>query len=118
MGLVAGRGCGAGGRRAGERRGRGAVSGPGYGGAVRLARVVFRRRFLVLGGSPAAARRVLSAWRASQASRMRWLRMVSRQASYRCSGGRPVRRHQPRAMLVVAVSLMVENVRSEPVRRA
>ena len=35
----------------------------GYGGAaVRLARVV-RRRFLVLGGRPVAARRVLSAWR-------------------------------------------------------
>ncbi len=32
-------------------------------------------------------------------------------------GVRPMRRHQPRAMLVVAGSLMVEKVRSEPVRR-
>ena len=41
---------------------------------------------------------------------MRWLRTVSRQASHSVSGVRPVRRHQPRAMLLVAVSLMVENV--------
>jgi hypothetical protein len=33
-------------------------------------------------------------------------------------GESPLRRHQPRAMLVVAGSLMVEKVRSEPVRRA
>ena len=49
---------------------------------------------------------------------MRWLRMVSRQASHRVSGVRPVRRHQPRVMLVVAGSLMVEKVRSALVRRA
>ena len=40
------------------------------------------------------------------------------QASHRASGVRPVRRHQPRAMVVVAGSLMVENVRSAPVRQA
>ena len=34
------------------------------------------------------------------------------------SGVRPVSRHQPRAMPVVAGSLMVETVRSDPVRRA
>jgi hypothetical protein len=90
----------------------------GYGGpAARLARV-WRRRLRVFGGSPAAARRALSAWRASKAVRMRWLRMASRQASQSVIGVRPVRRHQPRAMLVVAGSLMVEKVRSEPVRRA
>ena len=45
-------------------RGRECCCFAGYGGAAaRLARVV-RRRFLVLGGSPVAARRALSAWRA------------------------------------------------------
>ena len=51
------------------------------------------------------------------AAGMRWLRMAGRQAIHRVSGARPVRRHQPRAMLVVAGSLM-EKVRSAPVRRA
>src|SRR6266581_8773264 len=88
-----------------------------YGGMAGLARVLWRRR-LVFGGSPAAARRAVSAWRAAKVSRMRWLRTVSRQASHSVSGARPMRRHQPRAMVVVAGSLMVENVRSEPVRRA
>ena len=63
-------------------------------------------------------RRAVSAWRALKAVRMRWLRTVSRQASQSASGVRPVRRHQPRAMLVVAGSLMVEKVRSALVRRA
>ena len=98
------------------RRGAG---GAGYGGPVaRLAGVLRRRRLRVRGGSPAAARRAVSAWRVSQAVRMRWLRTVSRQASHSASGVRPVMRHQPRAMLVVAGSLMVEKVRSELVRRA
>ena len=83
-----------------------------------MARVWRCRRFLVFGGSPAAARRAAPAWRVSQAARMRWLRTVSGQASRRASGVTPVRRHQPRAMLVAAVSLMVGKVRSEPVRRA
>ena len=34
------------------------------------------------------------------------------------SGVRPMRRHQPRAMLLVAGFLAVEKVRSAPVRRA
>jgi hypothetical protein len=88
------------------------------GGLVaRLARVVRRRR-LVWGGSPAAARLLVSAWRVSQAVRMRWLRVVSRRASRGCSGVRPVRRHPLRAMLLVAGSLMVAKVGSELVRRA
>ena len=74
-------------------------------------------RFLVLGGCPAAVRRALPAWRASQAVRMRWLRTASRQASHRVSGARPIRRHQPRLMSLLAWSLMVEKVRSDPVRR-
>jgi hypothetical protein len=61
-----------------------------YSGAVRLARVVFRRRLRVLGGSPAAARRWLSAWRAFQAVRIRWLRTACRQASQNASGVRPM----------------------------
>src|ERR1035438_4209538 len=83
----------------------------------RLARVL-RRRLRILGGRPAAARLLLSAWRMSQALRMRWLRTPRRQASHSASGVTPVRRHQPRAMLVVAGSLMVEKVRSALVRRA
>jgi hypothetical protein len=79
---------------------------------------VLRRRRRVRGGRPAAARRALPCWRASQAIRMRWLRMMSRQASQRVSGVRPMRRHQPRVMLLLAGSLAVEKVRSAPVRRA
>src|SRR6266487_322687 len=89
-----------------------------YGGRAARAASVWRRRFLVLGGSPAAARRALSAWRSSRAVRIRWLRTVSRQPIHSVSGVTPMRRHQPRAMLVVAGSLMVEKVRPEPVRRA
>src|ERR1700689_5076695 len=91
----------------------------GYGGAaaVRLARVLRRRR-RVLGGRPAAARRALSAWRVSQAVRMRWLRTASRQVSQSVTGVSPMSRVQPWAMLLVAGSLVVEKVRSAPVRRA
>ena len=84
---------------------------------VRLASVVARRRFLVLGGGPAAARLLLSVWRVVQVVRIRWLRAASRHAIQRASGVRPVSRHQPRAMLVVAVSLMVALTRSAAVRR-
>jgi hypothetical protein len=48
---------------------------------------------------------------------MRWLRMTSRQAIHSVMGVRPVRRHQPRAMLLLAVSLMVELARSALARR-
>src|ERR1035437_4410222 len=90
----------------------------GYGGpAARLARVV-RRRLRVLGGRPAAARLSLSAGRGWWASRMRGLRTARRQASHSESGVTPMRRHQPRAMLVAAGSLMVAKVRSGLVRRA
>ena len=79
---------------------------------------VLRRRRRVLGGRPAAARRVLSCWRWSHAIRMRWLRTAVRQASQSMSGARPISRLQPRAMLLLAGSLAVEKVRSAPVRRA
>ncbi len=49
---------------------------------------------------------------------MRWLRTAMRQASHSMTGGGPMRRIQPRAMLVVAVSLTVELSRSAAVRRA
>ena len=88
----------------------------GYGPAASWARLV-RRRLRVRGGRPAAARRALSVWRAWWAVRMRWLRMTSRQASHSVSGVRPVSRHQPRAMLLLAVSLMVALTRSALVRR-
>jgi hypothetical protein len=87
-----------------------------YGAAASWARVV-RRRFRVRGGRPAAARRALSCCRASQAVRMRWLRSARAQASQSMSGVSPGRRHQPRAMLVVAGSLMVAKPRSALVRR-
>jgi hypothetical protein len=48
---------------------------------------------------------------------MRWLRTVSAQASQSVSGVSPIWRHQPRAMLVAAGSLMVAKVRSALVRR-
>jgi hypothetical protein len=66
---------------------------------------------------PVAAGWMLLAWRAWKALRMCWLRVASRQASQRWSGVRPMRRHQPRAMLLPAVSLMVAKVRSAAVRR-
>jgi hypothetical protein len=53
-----------------------------------------------------------------QAVRIRWLRTVSRQASQGVSGVRPMRRVQPRAMLLLAGSLAVAKPRSAPVRRA
>src|ERR1700728_182941 len=113
---VAWRGAGGGGRRgcvrifmlgvagvleAGVWRGAGC-----YGGGVVSVVRVLRRCLRVLGGSPAAARRAWSAWRVFQARRMRWLRMVCRQASQSASGVRPMRRHQPRLMVLVAGSLM------------
>jgi hypothetical protein len=93
---------------------------PCHGGMPAVARSVrvLRRRRRVFGGRPAAARRALSSWRAFQAARMRWLRMVSRQASQSMSGVRPVSRVQPWAMLLLAGSLAVAKVRSAPVRRA
>ena len=48
---------------------------------------------------------------------MRWLRTAVRQVSDSVSGVRPIRRVQPRLMLVVAVSLMVALSRSAAVRR-
>src|SRR5262249_8351193 len=81
--------------------------------AARVARVLRRRR-RVLGGRPAAARRASSAWRASQAVRMRWLRTASRQASQSISGARPIRRGQPRAMVLLAGAFGGEEGRSAP----
>src|SRR5712691_12607228 len=90
----------------------------GYGGAVvRLASVVRRLR-RVLGGSPAAARWASRAWRASPASMMRWLRTMGRVAVNKVIAVRPIRRHQPREMSLLAGSLAVEKVRSAAVRRA
>src|ERR1700684_1752322 len=57
-----------------------------------------RRGRRVLGGRPAAARRASSAWRASQAVRMRWLRTASRQAGRRGAGGGPLSRGPPGAV--------------------
>jgi len=56
-------------------------------------RRLVRRRLRVRGGRPAATRRTWWAWRASYASRMRWLRVTMRQAIHSVSGVRPVRRH-------------------------
>ena len=93
-----------------------AVAGQGGPGA-RPARVL-RRRLRVFGGSPAAARRWVSSCRAVQARRMRWLRAISKVAVNSIRGVRPIRRHQPRLMSLVAGSLAVAKPRSAPVRRA
>ena len=91
---------------------------PGYGGAAGGAVSAARRLLRVFGGMPAAARRSFSACRWWWAVRMRWLRTARAQASQSMVGARPMSRHQPRAMLVVAGSLMVEKARSALVRRA
>src|SRR5580658_9632830 len=90
----------------------------GYGGAVVRSCRVVRRRLRVFGGSPAAARRALSSCRAFQACRMRWLRTMSSVVVSSMRGVRPMRRHQPRLMSLVAGSLAVAKPRSAPVRRA
>ena len=87
------------------------------GPAARLARVVRRRR-RVLGGSPVAARCASRAWRAVQAVMIRWLRTMSRLAVNKVMAVRPMRRHQPRLMSLLAGSLAVAKPRSAPVRRA
>src|SRR5262249_24505042 len=79
----------------------------GQGGpAARLARGL-RRRLRVFGGCPAAARRALSCCRVFQAARMRWLRTMSSTVADSIRGARPMRRHQPRLMSLVAGSLAV-----------
>ena len=78
---------------------------------------MFRRRRRCLGGSPAAARRACSAWRASKASRMRRLRTTRQQLTNKKMGASPITRHQPREMSLVAGSFMVELARSAAVRR-
>jgi hypothetical protein len=47
---------------------------------------------------------------------MRWLRAASRQAIHSVIAVRPIRRHEPRAVLLLAVSLMVALARSALVR--
>jgi hypothetical protein len=65
-----------------------------------------------------AVRRSFSCCRAFQAARMRWLRTTSKVAVNSISGARPMSRHQPRLMSLVAGSLAVAKPRSAPVRRA
>jgi len=90
-----------------------------YGGLVAASVVrVVRRRRRVFGGRPWAARRWLSSCRAFQAARMRWLRAMSSTVVNSISGARPMRRHQPRRMSLLAGSLAVAKPRSAPVRRA
>jgi hypothetical protein len=50
------------------------------------------------------------------AARIRWLRSASRHVVMSSSGVRPIRRHQPREMSLLAGSLMVAKPRSAPVR--
>src|SRR5579859_1423745 len=89
----------------------------GQGGTAASPARVLRRFLRVFGGSPAAARRVLSCCRVFQAARMGWLRTMSRVVVNSISGVRPMRRHQPRVMSLVAGSLAVAKPRSAPVRR-
>ena len=91
-----------------------------YGGLVAVASAVrvVRRRRRVLGGRPLAARRWFSPCRVFQAARMRWLRAMSSAVVNSIRGVGPIRRHQPRAIVLVAGSLAVAKPRSAPVRRA
>ena len=59
----------------------------------------------VFWAEPAAARRWFSSCRASHAARIRWLRTISRVVTNSVKGARPMRRHQPRLMSLVAGSL-------------
>jgi hypothetical protein len=83
--------------------GAGLVVGAGVSQGGPAARVL-RRRLRVFGGSPLAARWV-SSCRAFQARRMRRFRTMSRVAVNSVRGARPVRRHQPRVMSLLAGSL-------------
>ena len=87
------------------------------GGAAVAAAGVLRRRLRVLGGRPLPARCWFSSCRVFQAARMRWLRTASSVVTKSIRGVRPVRRHQPRLMSLLAGSLAVANPRSAPVRR-
>src|SRR5690349_21628513 len=98
--------------------GRCSVRRAAYGGVAASMVRVLRRRRRVLGGRPWAARRAVSCCRVLQAARMRWLRAISRVVVNSMRGARPMRRHQPRAMVLVAGSLAVAKPRSAPVRRA
>lgn len=65
--------------------------------------VVVRRRRRCVGGSPLAARRSFSAWRAVNASWMRRLRAIRTLALNSAMPVRLVIRHQPREVSLVAV---------------
>jgi hypothetical protein len=73
-----------------------------------------RRRRRVFGGSPAAARRALSACRASQAARMRWLRTIGSTVVNSIRGGSAMRRHQPREAAMRKVAEAQEAVGGAP----
>src|SRR6266536_4730856 len=89
----------------------------GQGGPAGRPARVLRRRLRVFGGSPAAARCWFSSCRVFQACRIRWLRTMSRVVTNSIKGARPIRRHQPRLMSLLAGSLAVAKPRSAPVRR-
>jgi hypothetical protein len=80
--------------------------------------MVLRRRRLALGAGPAAKRLASSPWRASKAPSTLRLRTARQQVMNTSIGARPVSRHQPREMSLLAGSFMVEYVRSAAVRRA
>src|SRR6516165_1370244 len=84
-----------------DERGRGRQL-PDQGGPAASPARVLRRRLRVFGGSPAVARRRLSAWRVFQAVSIRWLRTASRHVVNSMRGARPMRRHQPRVMSLLA----------------
>src|SRR5262249_43126558 len=90
----------------------------GQGGPAARAVGGLRRRWRVLGGGPLAGGRAFSCWRVFQVCRMRWLRAISSVVANSISGARPMSRHQPRLMSLVAGSLVVAKPRSAPVRRA
>lgn len=77
-----------------------------------------RRRCLVRGASPTRLRRSSSARRASKASAIARLQMAKAAASKSVGPTRPISRHQPFPMSIVAGSFTRAFERSTPVRRA
>jgi hypothetical protein len=73
--------------------------------ALMRSALVWRRRLRRLGGSPFAARRSLSAWRAAKAAAMRRLRATNVLAANSAIGASPASRHQPRERSLLAGSL-------------
>ena len=100
---------------------RGASGAGGYGGAppraARRSSTVLRRRRRCFGGSPAVARQALVGLACVEA--YQHPQVAHHQAAGEDeNGAKPISRHQPREMSLLAGSFIVELARSAAVRRA